>query len=68
MELRIHTFKVEPMVLKSEKMKFLLWLLKQLLLQVEQFRYLGILFMSEGRMDQELDSQTGVTSAVSQTL
>jgi len=31
---------------------------------VEEFKYLGVLFMSEGRMEQEINRQIGAVSAV----
>ncbi len=32
--------------------------------QVEEFKYLGVLFMSEGRMEREIDRRSGAASAV----
>ncbi|TKS65499.1 putative uncharacterized transposon-derived protein [Collichthys lucidus] len=40
----------------------------EILPQVEEFKYLGVLFTSEGRMEREIDWQIGAASAVMQTL
>ena len=36
----------------------------ELLPQVEEFKYLGVLFMSEGRMEREIDRRIGAAAAV----
>ena len=36
--------------------------------QVEQFKYLGVAFTSDGRQDEELDTQIGKASAVMRAL
>ena len=36
--------------------------------QVEEFKYLGVTFMSDGRQDEELDTQISKASAVMQAL
>ncbi len=36
--------------------------------QVEEFKYLGVSFTSEGKMEREIDRQIGTASAVMQTL
>lgn len=41
-----------------------LWVGGEVLPLVEQFKYLGILFMSEGKMEIEIGRQTGVASTV----
>ncbi|TWW82356.1 hypothetical protein D4764_01G0021710 [Takifugu flavidus] len=35
---------------------------EEILPQVEEFKYLGVLFMSEGRMEQEIDRQIRITA------
>ena len=40
----------------------------EVLPQVEEFRYLGILFTSEGRMEREIDKRIGEASAVMRML
>ena len=40
----------------------------EILPQVEEFKYLGVLFTSEGRMDREIDRRIGAASAVMRTL
>ncbi|KAK3522195.1 hypothetical protein QTP70_027689 [Hemibagrus guttatus] len=37
---------------------------EEVLPQVEEFKYLGVLFTSEGRMDREIDGRTGAAAAV----
>ncbi len=41
---------------------------EELLLQVEEFRYFGVLFMSEGKMKREMDRWIGAASAVMRTM
>ncbi|TWW73388.1 hypothetical protein D4764_15G0007820 [Takifugu flavidus] len=41
---------------------------KEVLPQVEEFKYLGMLFMSEGRMEREIDRRIGAASAVMRAL
>ncbi|KAI3370907.1 hypothetical protein L3Q82_007416 [Scortum barcoo] len=36
----------------------------EVLPQVEEFKYLGVLFMSEGKMEREIDRRIGAASAV----
>ncbi|TWW56043.1 hypothetical protein D4764_08G0000300 [Takifugu flavidus] len=52
--MRISTSKSESMVLAQKK--------------VEEFKYLGILFTSEGRMEREIDRRIGAASAVMRVL
>ncbi|KAK3508365.1 hypothetical protein QTP70_022939 [Hemibagrus guttatus] len=40
----------------------------QVLPQVEEFKYLGVLFTSEGRMDREIDRWIGAAAAVMQSM
>ena len=40
----------------------------EILPQVEEFKYLGVLFTSEGRMEREIGRWIGAASAVMQTL
>ncbi|TWW57360.1 hypothetical protein D4764_07G0000790, partial [Takifugu flavidus] len=58
--IRISTSKSEAMVLSRKKVECLLW--------VKEFKYLGVLFTSEGRMEQEIDRRIGARSAVMRTL
>ncbi|TWW77407.1 hypothetical protein D4764_12G0007970 [Takifugu flavidus] len=58
--MRISTSKSEAMVLGRVK--------EEILPQVEEFKYLGVLFTSEGRMEQEIDRGIGAASAVMRTL
>ena len=52
--MRISTSNSEAMVLNWKR--------------VEEFNYLGVLFTSEGKMEQEIDKQIGAASAVMRTL
>ncbi|TWW57405.1 hypothetical protein D4764_07G0001240 [Takifugu flavidus] len=66
--MKISTSKSEAMVLIRKKVEFLLRVKEEILPQVEEFKYLGVLFTSEGGMEQEIDRQIGVASAVMRTL
>ncbi|TWW68211.1 hypothetical protein D4764_19G0000090 [Takifugu flavidus] len=66
--MRISTSKSESMVLNRKKVEFLLRVKEEILPLVEEFKYLGVLFTSEGRMEQEIDRRIGAASAVMQTL
>ena len=41
---------------------------KEILPEVEEFKYLGVLFTSEGRMEREIDGRIGAASAVLRAL
>ncbi|TWW64942.1 hypothetical protein D4764_22G0005890 [Takifugu flavidus] len=64
----ISTSKSESMVLTRKKVECLLWVGEEVLPQVEEFKYLGILFTSEGRMEREIDRRIGAVSAVMRAL
>ncbi|TWW59217.1 General transcription factor II-I repeat domain-containing protein 2 [Takifugu flavidus] len=66
--MKISTSKSEAMVLNRKKVECLLQVKEELVLQVEEFKYLGVLFTSEGRMEQEVDRRIGAASAVMQSL
>ncbi|TWW77409.1 hypothetical protein D4764_12G0007990 [Takifugu flavidus] len=66
--MRISTSKSESMVLARKKVECLLRVGEEVLLQVEVFKYLGILFTSEGSMEREIDRRIGAASAVMQAL
>ncbi|TWW68331.1 hypothetical protein D4764_19G0001290 [Takifugu flavidus] len=53
--MRISTSKSECMVLAWKKVECLLRVGEEVLPQVEEFKYLGILFTSKGRMEREID-------------
>lgn len=42
------------MIPNWEKVEYLLWVWEEILPQVEMIKYLGVLFMSEGKMEQEV--------------
>ncbi|TWW74372.1 R2DM Retrovirus-related Pol polyprotein from type II retrotransposable element [Takifugu flavidus] len=60
--MRISTSESESMVLARKKVECLLQVGEEVLPQVEEFKYLGILFTSEGRMEREIDRRIGATS------
>ncbi|KAK3517314.1 hypothetical protein QTP70_002959 [Hemibagrus guttatus] len=62
--MRVSTSKSEAMVLDRKKVACTLQVGGELLPQVEEFKYLGVLFTSEGRMDHEIDRQIGAAAAV----
>uniref|UniRef100_A0A8C6MJY5 Reverse transcriptase domain-containing protein n=1 Tax=Nothobranchius furzeri TaxID=105023 RepID=A0A8C6MJY5_NOTFU len=62
--MRISTSKSETMVLDRERVACQLRVGREVLPQVEEFKYLGFLFTSEGRRDWEIDRRIGSASAV----
>ncbi len=58
-EMRISASKSEAMVLSRKKVACPLQVGGVLLPQVEEFKYLGVLFTSEGRMEREIDRRIG---------
>ncbi|TWW81710.1 hypothetical protein D4764_01G0015250 [Takifugu flavidus] len=66
--MKISTSKSEAMVLNRKKVECLLRVKEEILPQVEEFKYLGVLFTCEGRIEQEIDRRIGVASAVMRTL
>ena len=60
--MRISTSKSESMVLNQKRVE------DEILPQVEEFKYLVVLFTSEGRMEREIDRRIGAASAVMRTL
>ncbi|KAI3357939.1 hypothetical protein L3Q82_016326 [Scortum barcoo] len=63
--MRISTSKSEAMVLDRKRVACpLRWVGGEVLPQVEEFKYLGVLFTSEGKMEREIDRRIGAASAV----
>ncbi|XP_016305013.1 uncharacterized protein LOC107660256 [Sinocyclocheilus anshuiensis] len=63
--MRISTSKSEAMVLSRKKVDCPLQVGGgELLPQVEEFKYLGVLFTSEGKMERQVDRRIGAASAV----
>ncbi|KAK3514648.1 hypothetical protein QTP70_021558 [Hemibagrus guttatus] len=56
------------MVLDRKKVVCTLQVGGEVLPQVEEFKYLGVLFTSEGRMDCEIDRQIGAAAAVMRSM
>ncbi|KAK3548671.1 hypothetical protein QTP70_016417, partial [Hemibagrus guttatus] len=61
--MRVSTSKSEAMVLDRKKVACTLQVGGEVLPQVEEFKYLGVLFTSEGRMDREIDRRIGAAAA-----
>ncbi|KAK3556627.1 hypothetical protein QTP70_010822 [Hemibagrus guttatus] len=66
--MRVSTSKSEAMVLDRKKVACTLQVGGKLLPQVEKFKYLGVLFTSEGRMDREIDRRIGAAAAVMRSM
>ena len=66
--MRISTSKSETMVLSRTRVECSLRVGNEILPQVEEFKYLGVLFTSEGRMEREIGRRTGAASAVLRAL
>jgi len=66
--MRISKSKSETMVLSRKRVACPLWGGNGILPQVEDFKYLGVLVMSEGRMEREIDRRIGEASAVMRAL
>ncbi|KAK3542555.1 hypothetical protein QTP86_029613, partial [Hemibagrus guttatus] len=66
--MRVSTSKSEAMVLDRKKVACTLQVVGEVLPQVEEFKYLGVLFTSEGSMDREIDRRIGAAAAVMQSM
>ncbi|XP_056625668.1 uncharacterized protein LOC130437983 [Triplophysa dalaica] len=66
--MRISTSKSEAMVLCRKRVACSLQVGGEFLPQVEKFKYLGVLFTSEGRMEREIDRWIGAASAVMRSI
>ncbi|KAK3542066.1 hypothetical protein QTP86_011367 [Hemibagrus guttatus] len=66
--MRVSTSKSEAMVLDQKKVACTLQVEGEVLPQVEEFKYLGVLFTSEGRMDREIDRRIGAAAAVMRSM
>ncbi|KAK3549143.1 hypothetical protein QTP70_033348 [Hemibagrus guttatus] len=62
--MRLSTSKSEAMVLDRKKVACTLQFGGEVLPQVEEFKYIGVLFTSEGRMDCEIDRWISAVAAV----
>ncbi|KAK3515797.1 hypothetical protein QTP70_032936 [Hemibagrus guttatus] len=62
--MRVSTSKSEAMVLDRKKVACTLQVGGEVLPQVEDFKYLRVLFTSDGRMDREIDRRIGAAAAV----
>ena len=66
--MRISTSKSEAAVLSRKRVDFPLKVGGESLPLVEEFKYLGVLFMIEGKLEREIDRWLGAASAVMRTL
>ncbi|KAK3543983.1 hypothetical protein QTP70_032745, partial [Hemibagrus guttatus] len=66
--MRVNTSKSEAMVLDLKKVACTLQVGGEVLPQVEEFKYLGVLFTSEGRMDREIDRRIGAAGSVMRSM
>ncbi|KAK3527334.1 hypothetical protein QTP86_021953 [Hemibagrus guttatus] len=66
--MRVSTSKSEAMVLDQKKVACTLEVGGEVSPQVEEFKYLGVLFTSEGRMDCEIDRWISAAAAVMQSM
>ncbi|KAK3539329.1 hypothetical protein QTP70_001214 [Hemibagrus guttatus] len=66
--MRVSTSKSEAMVLDRKKVICTLQVGGEVLPLVEEFKYLGVLFTSEGRMDREIDRRIGAVAAVMRSM
>ncbi|KAK3515128.1 hypothetical protein QTP70_007237 [Hemibagrus guttatus] len=66
--MRVSTSKSEAMVLDQKKVVCTLQVGGEVLPQVEEFKYLGVLFTNEGRMDREIDRRIGAAAAVMRSM
>uniref|UniRef100_A0A8C6KZX9 Reverse transcriptase domain-containing protein n=1 Tax=Nothobranchius furzeri TaxID=105023 RepID=A0A8C6KZX9_NOTFU len=62
--MRISSSKSETMVLIWKRIECLLQVGDEVLPQVEEFKYLGVLFTSEGKLEREIDRRIDPASAV----
>ncbi|KAK3543929.1 hypothetical protein QTP70_031842 [Hemibagrus guttatus] len=66
--MRVSTSKSEAMVLDRKKVACTLQVGGEVLPLVEEFKYLRVLFTSEGRMDREIDRRIGAAAAVMRSM
>ncbi|KAK3541007.1 hypothetical protein QTP86_010128 [Hemibagrus guttatus] len=66
--MRVSTSKSEAMVLNRKKVACTLQVGGEVLPQVEEFKYLGVLFTSEVRMDHEIDRRISAAAAIMQSM
>uniref|UniRef100_A0A8C6NUV0 Reverse transcriptase domain-containing protein n=1 Tax=Nothobranchius furzeri TaxID=105023 RepID=A0A8C6NUV0_NOTFU len=66
--MRISSSKSETTVLIQKRVECLLRVRDEVLPQVEEFKYLGVLFTSEGKLVHEIDRRIGAASAVMRAL
>ena len=62
-EMKIRTSKSEARVLNRKKVDCLLQVGEEILPQVEEFKYLGVFFKCEWKMEREIDRRIGTESA-----
>ncbi len=66
--MKVSTSKSEAMVLCRKTVDCSLWVRSELKPQAKEFKYLGVLLPSEGKMEHEMDRQIGAVAAVTKLL
>ncbi|KAK3565546.1 hypothetical protein QTP86_011913 [Hemibagrus guttatus] len=66
--MKVSTSKSEAMVLDQKKVACTIQVGGEFLPQVKEFKYLGVLFTSEGRMDREIDRWISAAAAVMRSM
>ncbi|KAL3999283.1 hypothetical protein ACER0C_007054 [Sarotherodon galilaeus] len=66
--MRISTSKSEAMVLSRKRVECPFRVRDEFLHQVEEFKYLGVLFTSDGRREREIDRRIGAAATAMRTL
>lgn len=66
--MKVSSFKSKTMVLNQKRVEHLLRIGGESLPQVEEFKYFGVLFTSDGRLEWEMDGRIGASSSVMRAL
>ena len=56
------------MVISRKRVEYSLRVGNEIIPQVEEFKYFGVLFRSEGRMEREIEGRIGAAAAVLRAL
>ncbi len=62
--MEMSTSKSEAMVLRRKRVYCTLWIGSELLPQVKELKYTGVLFTSEGRLEHDIDRRIDAVAAV----
>lgn len=66
--MEMSTSKSEAMVLRRKRVYCTLWIGSELLPQVKELKYTGVLFTSEGRLEHDIDRRIDAVAAVMRPL